>query len=702
MIINEIKINNFYCFINEVLIFKKGLNIISAKNGDGKSMLFNAFHWTLFNKLYIQTESGKKEWVNASREHVYPYKVEKESKVGDRFTSSVELKILANFHEKSGNESVEYTFTKKVIYEKGETEIITYQKPDLEISYVLNGETKYIDSHLHNSVLDSVFPTTIRKFMWYQGETMEELFDFSQPSTLKYAIKNISYFPLYDTMNSIVKKSEKSISKKILAEQKKEERLSKKEKNLISSIEKNLSDIKNKEEAIQSTRDDVSKLEDDIAAIELKMANFHKYDEIKIKVNRLEADDRSLGKRIEDADRYIKRTLIEKWMLNKCDSIIADSKNKLNIISETLQEHQKDSNPIPRSLPGPEYVEKMIDDHMCYICERKVEDNSPALDALKRRLNDFEKNSELKILQDNFTDLKRERKKLLSSLPSIKDEIHEEYKRRESNIEKRKAIRKQITKIYEQAGDEQGTNITDGSSNYNLLLSKVRSLRNTLKTKSSQLEYNSRTLSNLQIEQHELNEQKNKIIGVSDSSLVEVEAQKYIKVFSKVIERLKDKAFNELISEITEESNRLYATYLGGKNQGEIKIDHGIQIVDRYTGEELRDFGGAESALQKAAVAFSFLSISANKFNKSYPIISDAPTSDLDPANTKFFTTSISKSFDQVIIMSKDYLGLDKDTRDNLIREANISRYYEFNYDKIDANGPDTRKNKKTFIKEIR
>ena len=668
MIVNKIEIDNFYCFIKESLVFKKGLNIISAKNGDGKSMLFNAFHWTLFNKLYLQTESGKKDWVNASREHVYSYKVEKESKLGDRFTSSVELKILANFHEKSGDELVEYTFTKKVIYEKGQTEIITYQKPDLEISYVLNGETKYIDSHLHNSVLDSIFPTTIRKFMWYQGETMEDLFDFSQPSTLKYAIKNISYFPLYDTMNSIVKESEKSISKKILAEQKKEERLSKKEKNLISSVERNLSDINNKEEVTQSTKNDVSKLKDDIATVELKMANFHKYDEIKIKVNRLEADEKSLGKRIEDADRYIKRTLIEKWMLNQCDSIIADSTKKLNIINENLQEHQKDSNPIPRSLPGPEYVEKMIDDHMCYICERKVEDGTPAFDALKRRLNDFEKNSELKILQDNLTDLKKVRKKLISELPSIKDEIQEEHKRRESHIKKRNSIRKQIAKIYEQAGDEKGTNISDGSANYNQMLSKVRSLRGALKTKSSQLEYNLRALSNLQIEQRELNEQKNKIIGVSKSNIVEVEAEKYIKVFSKVIEKLKDKAFNELISEITEESNRLYSTYLGGKNQGVIKIDQGIQIIDRFTEEELRDFGGAESALQKAAVAFSFLAISAKKFNKNYPIISDAPTSDLDPVNTIFFTKSISKSFDQVIIMSKDYLSLNKEDRDLLIK----------------------------------
>lgn len=137
---------------------------------------------------------------------------------------------------------------------------------------------------------------------------------------------------------------------------------------------------------------------------------------LKDKLNSLETELTSTKQRLDDADSYIKETLINKWMLNQCDKIIVESDSKLNIINLAVQNHHKNTNPIPMSLPGPEYVEKMLTDHKCYICERDVEDGSPAFDALKRRLNDFEKNSNIKILQDNYTDLNRIRKRLISEL----------------------------------------------------------------------------------------------------------------------------------------------------------------------------------------------------------------------------------------------------------------------------------------------
>lgn len=128
----------------------------------------------------------------------------------------VEIDISAPIfgHESLVDTEVKYTFSKSVIYEKNNSKLITYQKPELAISFVLDGETKYISSHHHNDVIQKIFPTTIRKFMWYQGETMDDLYDFSNPSTLKYAINVISYFPMYDNMDKIVKESVRSIEKK--------------------------------------------------------------------------------------------------------------------------------------------------------------------------------------------------------------------------------------------------------------------------------------------------------------------------------------------------------------------------------------------------------------------------------------------------------------------------------------------------------
>ena len=87
---------------------------------------------------------------------------------------------------------------------------------------------------------------------------------------------------------------------------------------------------------------------------------------------------------------------------------------------------------------------------------------------------------------------------------------------------------------------------------------------------------------------------------------------------------------------------------------------------------------------------------------KAYPIVADAPTSDLDHINTYNLTVNIGNSFDQMIIMSKDYALLDSNEITNLIKEAKIVKYYEFKNQMIDLNGVDSRTNKKTYITTIK
>lgn len=704
MIINEVRIKNFFCFFEESIPFSKGLNIISAKNGDGKSMLFNAFHWVLFDKLYVQNSGSKKEWTISKSIIVAPDKLAKEAVDGDRLTSMVEIDISAPIfgHESHVDTDVKYTFTKSVIYEKSNSKLITYQKPELTISFVLDGETKYVSSHHHNDVIQKIFPTTIRKFMWYQGETMDELYDFSNPSTLKYAINVISYFPMYDNMDKMVKDSVRSIERKVELEQSKMKSLTASQQKLIADIRENQRKIDVKEDSVLKIENEIEKLRDDIADIEHKMLDYDKYRDIKDKLNSLENELTSTKQRIDDADSYIKETLINKWMLYQCDKIISGSEAKLNFINLAVQNHQQSTNPIPMSLPGPEYVEKMLVDHKCYICERDVEDGTPAYDALKRRLNDFEKNSNIKVLQDNYTELNRIRKRLISELPNIKNDIENENAKREKLIKQRNSLSKKIKEIYETSGDEKGQNISLGASNYSQLFTKFNSYKSSLSTKLSQLNYEVQSLDILNIEKIKLLEEREKKLKISDTNIVEMVAREYINMFSKAIGKLKSAAYTKLIAEIQEESNKLYAQYMGGNNQGKLVIDKDIQVVDKETNERIFNFGGAESVIQKIAVAFSFLAISARKFKISYPIITDAPTSDFDPFNTIHFTKSLSNSFEQMIIMSKDYLNLSKQEVSALIKDANIVKYYEFSNELIDKSGFDTRTNKKTFITTIK
>lgn len=705
MIINKVIINNFYCFLDEnILDFSRGLNIISANNAGGKSQLFNAFYWTFFDQIYADNQSGKKEWQSSSHIIVCPDKLRIETKPNETITSTVEITLSAEYHQNDEpkEEIVTYTFLKKVVYEKKFSNLSILSRPELTISLVKEGETEFIPTHQHTMFLNKIFPSSIRKFMWYQGESMDELYDFSNPNTLKNAIKEISYFPIYDNMEKIVKLSATSIERKIEKELGKQNKLSENQQRLINDINFASRHIENKRVHVSDLRKEIEKLGDDIAEVEHNLKGYDKYRDIKEQLVKYQADLDLTKQRIDDADVYLKETLINKWMLNGCEKLIKNSDKNLNILNNEIQKFQNTNNPIPMSLPGPEYVEKMINDHMCYICERGVIEGTPPFDALKRRLHDFEKNSTYKILQDNYTELNKARKRLLYDLPGIHEEITENNQSREDLIKKRNNLSKKINNIYETSGEENGANITVGATTASQMLSKIQSFRNSITSKTKSLNF---ILSDLDKLEENLNRsiiERDKSIKNIDNNIIESLAANYIKMFVISIGELRSIAYAKLIKEIQEESNKLYSLYLGGKPQGEIVIDKGVRIEDKITHEVLSELNTAELVAQKLAVANAFLSLSEKKMNRSYPIVADAPTSDFDPENTYNLTINIGASFDQIIIMSKDYTALSNDERNVLIKEAGIVKWYEFRNEKINSEGNDSRANKKTFITTIK
>ena len=87
--------------------------------------------------------------------------------------------------------------------------------------------------------------------------------------------------------------------------------------------------------------------------------------------------------------------------------------------------------------------------------------------------------------------------------------------------------------------------------------------------------------------------------------------------------------------------------------------------------------------------------------NRSYPLIADAPTSDLDGENTYNLTLNIGNSFEQIIIMSKDYATLSDEKIRELISVAHISSFYTIANEKIDGSGDNSRINTKSNITRL-
>jgi len=338
MIINKVEISNFFCFVGDNFFeFDKGLNIISAKNSGGKSHLFNAFHWTFFDSIYVDKEldTSKKEWKIASRLNVLPDFIIQNSKTNDILKSSIKITLTAEFHmnEEIKNEEVEYHFEREISFKNIDNKINPVSTTELSIWYVKNGETFFLEKGEHKWFIEIIFPVSIRKFMWFQGETVDELYDFSNPATLKYAINKISYYPIYENLVNVTKKSETSISEKVDKEVKKSKKLTEEQERVLTNIEYSRNKLTSLEDKKIEVYNELENVKEAIINEEEKLKGFDKYSHLKNALTKYEYDIKSINDKIEGLSIFGKEQFITKWMLNRCDDLIKASKTNIDFLA---------------------------------------------------------------------------------------------------------------------------------------------------------------------------------------------------------------------------------------------------------------------------------------------------------------------------------------------------------------------------------
>src|SRR5690606_31559919 len=226
--------------------------------------------------------------------------------------SSIKITLTAEFHknEEIKNELVEYHFEKEISYKKNDNEIYPVSTTELNIWYVKDGETFFLEKGEHKWFIDIIFPVSIRKFMWFQGETVDELYDFSNPATLKYAINEISYFPIYENLVNVTKKSVGSINDKIEKEVKKTKKLSDDQEKILKSLEYKKNRLASLKDKKSEALNELENLKESIYKEEEKIKGLGKYSELKTKLTKYEYEIRTINDKIESLNHYGKEAFI--------------------------------------------------------------------------------------------------------------------------------------------------------------------------------------------------------------------------------------------------------------------------------------------------------------------------------------------------------------------------------------------------------
>lgn len=694
MIIKNLTIENFQSYYGETsLDFERGLNLIIGNGGKGKSKLFNAFYWALFGEIYItdigwcatntlphsaKFSMGKHEIINMKALYDCP--------VGDSVNCSVHMEI-----EKDNGDM--FIIDRVVKAERNVCEnwndenAWTVSENMLKVTYDTNEGTVTKRDVLAEVLISELFKPGIRGYIWFQGETLDNLINFRKPQNLKDAVKHISYYPYYEKMTAIISNAKSRIETQESKRLRERNKQNGEAKALLFRIDQLRSNLQIEETNRQKAIDNIGKIQVALAEDEGKVSGLAKFSELVSKYDACEIEIKDINFRLTEIDKKQRELLPSLWVLRGSEHLISKAKEIINNRVEevyTVPEKKYIDNPSRSKLE-----EILYKDHRCFVCGSPVDEAHPhAIEWIQNRLrlqdeflremeeytNNIEFSAKFNMFMGKIQDYPDA---LLTALKSIDPQYQKMEDKIDNLILKRKSKLEQKRKYEEQIEDikrKHGVDPRKEASQFTTFDRTIKATRANLEREQRKLASCENNIKELKIELKQKERQMTD--GNSNGGMVTQVDETEWKVLSTILEalckRVQEKAKRELLHKIEERANAFYTKFtehdIGYKGRVEIGEDYSIQYDAKLnTSHEDR---------KKMSIINALLSLNQESLNVFYPFISDAPTSSFDPNTTHKYLIGIKDIFEQSIIMTKDVV-IGSEKYQDIYSQNKVTKIYE-------------------------
>lgn len=681
MIIEKIELENFMCYAGiSSMEFTEGINVIIGDNGYGKSKLYDAFYWVMYDQVFVPE---KKEFQNtrAVKSKIISDKAKANTKDG-----KVSASVSITFHnlEKDSMFILERKYTANIIdgklIETNDSEFTVMKK---ELSY-LNAKM-VTDEDEKRRIVAKILPPQIKDYLWFQGEQVESIIDFNKQDTLTKAINVLSSITRYDELKEIAAAAAKAGNleydrevKRLSKDTDKSEQLEGEKKRLDNLIVDLLADEK-------EAKENLSRAEERCETLLGKISDATKVSEFQQRKKTILEQLKELSDSLnEEQTSFHRKMFRNKWVLKGTESLhaefssrfityenkklekAAEIKAKLAAEDEIAKKLQTR---LPLDVPEPIYVQRMLDEEKCLVCDREAKKNSHAWNKIKELIDRPDKKlksaDDEPITKQDFTDdfkkLYQNGLALTHRIKEIDVDIKETLKRisninakiREANKEMKK-VDEDIQKLLSDTSQtvESAESII---AEYSIHNKYVKDFMDKLNKLTQQLDFNKNNLKNVK------DQLKDLVTGEIPKWLIE--KKDVLNDFESIAESTRERVFNDLIAQLEKEANSHYEAMTSGNKsaRGSIKLrklpngNYMPEITDNK-GIPLLGSNTSNLILVKLSAIMAIISAKSNDGVVSfYTLITDAPTSVFGEDYTIGFCKTISKVYRQSIIMSKEF-----------------------------------------------
>ena len=680
MIVEGLQLKNFQCYAGEIeentFRFTRGLNLIIGENGSGKSKIWDAFYWVLYDEIF---QSDQREFVRTSvyKEQLIADKAKYECDIGE----SVDAKVILTARTSTGKVYKVTRVYKATKMEDGS--FVGSDRSNLIIEEKKSTRWETLTPDRHESIIDTIIPSHLRKYMWFQGEHINQLMDLRDKSALSNVIELLSDIKTYNSLIEIAKNGSRDATRALQSARRSSSQDSSKASDLERSLNVNndllarrvtqLDKSKQERQTAEGLRDDLL-IQVDTARERRGLAG---------ELKQVEGEISSLSRDFDLKIEAISKNLITRqWVLMHCESSLKKFEERYSEFDRRCHDYKKsfdnDVSPLPVDIPRPVDIRQMLSAEVCLVCGRDAKQGTSEHHHIAELLNRIDKAKEEPFLNDTqpyLSGLYRttlehatKRKEILSDISSEYEAISGLRAKIDRKNQDKKSLLNQLPGGVDEQDLSSGESILNQFNMHDRRAQdadrEIRECEEAIKNLRALIAKEGEELAGIAgagipLEKIVAAEVWEKLLGVAE------DARR--RVFQGIVDDLELRA-NEIFSDMTARTNSIT-----GRLRLEVTAANTCipKIVDS-AGNTLAGSNDSNIILIKLALIMAVLT-AKQKWSENYALIADAPTSKMAENYSDGFYAALSANFEQSIVVTYDFL--DDEDRHRL-KDLHIGEVY--------------------------